>query len=126
MIKFVGISDGYGAYTNAFEIHQLCWAHPHRKFRDLSESKTLERENLHRCKITYEEFGKLYERIRDEMKKEMEQPTNDIQRGKLKEELMERFEEITIIHSDDPVKLITYKTTLLKNKEKYFVCILVP
>lgn len=79
-VKFVGISDNYGAYTNAFDLHQLCWAHPHRKLRDLSESKTLETEKLDRCKVTYEEFAKLYERVRDEMKKEIEQSTDDVQR----------------------------------------------
>ncbi len=39
---------------------------------------------------------------------------------------MEQFEKIAIIHENDPTKLITYKTSLLKNKEKYFVCSLVP
>jgi len=81
---------------------------------------------LDRCKVTYEEFAKLYERVRDEMKKEIEQSTDDIQRWKLKDELMGQFEKIAIIHENDPTKLITYKTSLLKNKEKYFVCILVP
>ena len=35
----LGISDDYGAYKNAFEDHQLCWAHPQRKLRDLAESE---------------------------------------------------------------------------------------
>src|SRR3989344_4425841 len=34
----VGISDDYGAYKNAFPEHQLCWAHPQRKLRDMAES----------------------------------------------------------------------------------------
>jgi hypothetical protein len=34
----VGISDDYGAYKNLFKYHQLCWAHPYRKLRDLAKS----------------------------------------------------------------------------------------
>ena len=37
-IPNVGISDDYGAYRNEFEKHQLCWAHPQRKLRDMAES----------------------------------------------------------------------------------------
>jgi hypothetical protein len=126
IVQFVGISDGYGAYTNAFAVHQLCWAHPHRKLRDLTESKALEIEPLKRCKETYEQFATLYTRVRDEIKKETEQPTSEIQREQLKEELMKQLECITQLHPDDPKKLITYKTTLWKYREKYFVCILNP
>jgi len=48
----------------------LCWAHPNRKFRDLSESKSLDKEKLERCMITYKEFSELYSILRDEIKKE--------------------------------------------------------
>ena len=34
----IGISDDYGAYKNSFAEHQLCWAHPQRKLRDMAES----------------------------------------------------------------------------------------
>jgi len=34
----IGISDDYGAYKNSFAEHQLCWAHPQRKLRDIAES----------------------------------------------------------------------------------------
>ncbi len=39
----IGVTDNYGAYTNIFRTgnHALCWAHPHRKFRDLKNSKYL-------------------------------------------------------------------------------------
>jgi hypothetical protein len=39
---------------------------------------------------------------------------------------MNKFEKIIQIHKNDPKKLITYKNTLAKYKEKYFVCILIP
>jgi len=42
----IGVTDDYGAYTNIFKPgnHALCWAHPHRKFRDLKNSKYLEKK----------------------------------------------------------------------------------
>lgn len=126
MVSFVGISDGYGAYTNAFEIHQLCWAHPLRKLRDLTETKILESSALEQCNVAHTAFSLLYTRVRDELKKEKENPTSQSEREKLKEELMDHFKEITRIHPNDPQKLITYKTTLWKYREKYFVCILNP
>ena len=126
MVSFVGISDGYAAYTNAFRVHQLCWAHPQRKLRDLTETQILESGALEQCKITYKKFSKLYTRVRDETKKEKDHPTNDEYRKNLKDELMKQLEILTLSHKDDPPKLITYKTTLWKYREKYFVCILHP
>ena len=37
----VWISDNYGAYKNMFNGHQLCWAHPVRKMKDLVNSQRL-------------------------------------------------------------------------------------
>ena len=39
---------------------------------------------------------------------------------------MKKFVKINKIHKNDPKKLITYKESLIKYKEKYFVCILMP
>ncbi|MDP2090341.1 MAG: transposase [Candidatus Gracilibacteria bacterium] len=129
IVEFVGISDGYGGYTNKFENHQLCWAHPDRKLRELSESKSLDKEKLERCKITSNEFSKLYKAVRDEIKKEdllvkNNNPSPDEQRMELKNRLMKKFEKIVTINKNDPKKLVTYKNTLSKYREKYFVCIL--
>ena len=129
--KFVWISDWYWWYTNKFENHQLCWAHPNRKFRDLSESKSLDKEKLERCIITYKEFSKLYFKLRNEIRKEdiNIEKWNASDKNKLKDladKLMKKFIKITKIHKNDPKKLITYKESLAKYKEKYFVCILIP
>ena len=131
IVEFVWISDWYWWYTNKFENHQLCWAHPNRKIRDLTESKSLDNEKLERCKITNKEFSKLYKIVRDEIKKEEKLIKNnnwssEKEIGILKDKLMKRFDKITTIHKNDPKKLITYKNTLAKYKEKYFVCILIP
>ena len=131
IIEFVWISDNYWWYTNKFENHQLCWAHPDRKFRDLSESKSLDNEKLERCKITSKDFSKLYKIVRNEIKKEGKLIKNNKWSSKkeieaLKNKLSKKFDKITVIHKNDPKKLVTYKTTLAKYKEKYFVCILMP
>ena len=129
--KFVWISDWYWWYTNKFEKHWLCWAHPNRKLRDLSESKSLDNEKLERCKITYDEFSKLYSKVRHEIKKEYmrikkEKPSNKEKLEKLKNRLINKLIKITKIHKNDPKKLVTYKKTITKYIEKYFVCILIP
>jgi hypothetical protein len=129
--KFVWISDWYWWYTNKFENHQLCWAHPNRKLRDLSESKSLEKEKLERCIIAYEKFSKLYFELRNEIKNEEVRiekwnPSNQNELEKLVNKLMKKFIKITKIHKNDPKKLVTYKESLAKYKEKYFVCILIP
>jgi hypothetical protein len=48
------------------------------------------------------------------------------EREKLKQKLVKKLEKIYIHHKNDPKKLINYKNTLARYKEKYFVCILVP
>ena len=70
--RHVGVSDDYGAYRNTFQKHQLCWAHPLRKFRDLSESDSLEGEKCELCKRTYESFRILYGSLRELLEKENE------------------------------------------------------
>jgi len=131
IIEFVWISDNYWWYTNKFENHQLCWAHPDRKIRDLAESKSLDIEKLERCKIASNDFSKLYNIIRNEIKKEDKLIKNDKSSSEkeiklLKNKLSKKFDKITTIHKNDPKKLVTYKKTLAKYKEKYFVCILIP
>jgi transposase len=131
IIEFVWISDWYPWYTNKFENHALCWAHPDRKIKDLAESKSLDIEKLERCKITNKGFSKLYKKIRNEILKEEKliknnNPSNENEREKLKNKLLKKFEKIIVVHKDDPKKLVSYKSTLAKYKEKYFVCILIP
>ena len=60
----VDVTDDYGAYRNTFEKHQLCWAHPLRKFRDLADSPSLTSEKVILCKKTYEAFRECYTELR--------------------------------------------------------------
>jgi len=127
----IWISDWYPWYINKFGIHQLCWAHPNRKLRDLTESTSLDKDKLERCKITYISFNKLYLKVNKEMESEQVRigiwkPSSEKQREKLKKTLLKQFLKITRIHKNDPKKLRIYKESLIKYQDKYFVCILNP
>ena len=131
IIEFVWISDNYWWYTNKFENHQLCWAHPDRKLRDLSESKSLDENKKKQAEKTSKAFSKLYKELREEIKKEEERikkqiPSTEKEREKLKEKLKSKLSNIIKVHKEDPKKLVTYKTTIAKYIDKYFVCILIP
>ena len=129
--QFVWISDNYWAYTNKFEFHQLCWAHPQRKLRDLSESNSLWEKKQKRALVTYTKFSRLYRNLRNEISKEERRiqcwkGLNAEQLEDTKNQLSKRLKIITKVHKDDPQKLITYKNSLNRYSEKYFVCILKP
>jgi len=131
LMTWTETSDWYWWYTNKFKVHWLCWAHPNRKLRDLSESKSLDKEKLERCVLTYKKFSKLYSEFRIQIKKENIKrekwnSSNQDELEKLADKLMKKFITITKIHKNDPKKLITYKESLARYKEKYFVCILIP
>lgn len=114
----VGISDDYGAYRNSFEEHQLCWAHPNRKFRDLSESIEIIEEKREYCKSTYLKFRKLYRDIREKTGTEIS--------PHLKTKFKNIFNQISESHSMDPTPLSKLKISLQKNREKYFTFLKYP
>lgn len=118
----VGISDDYGAYTNMFEKHQLCMAHPYRKLRDLSQSETITLEGKQTCDKSYCEFGSLYLDLRETLTSEYEK---DIWLEK-RETYIKRLQEIAIVTENDPQKLKGIKQSLTENAEKYFTCLLQP
>lgn len=109
-IPHVGISDDYGAYRNEFTVHQLCWAHPQRKLRDLAESTEFGQRK--QILDTYEQFSHLYKSIR----KKLDSPFSPY----IKKKFRNMFDEISQIHSLDPTHLSKIKISLRKNKEKYF------
>ncbi len=116
----VGITDGYGAYHTLFDDHQLCWAHPYRKLRDLTESDTLTEDVRSHCRKVYEDFGALYA----ETQEVLDTPFKYTERNRILPSLMNTMEYITTPHTADPKKLKNIKTSLLKNAEKYFTCVL--
>ena len=108
----IGISDDYGAYKNIFLEHQLCWAHPQRKLRDLAESGEFSKRKKKQIITTYQKFSHLYQSIR----KKLGSPFSPYIRKKFR--MM--FRETTEIHSLDPTPLARIKASLQKNTEKYF------
>lgn len=118
----VGISDDYAAYTNMFKKHQLCMAHPNRKLRDLTESKTLSITSKVACQTSYSEFNNLYA----DLEKALATEYNKELWLQKKEKYAKRLKEIAIITKDDPGKLKAIKQSLLDNAQKYFTCLLQP
>lgn len=108
----VGISDDYGAYRKAFPEHQLCFAHPQRKLRDLSESAELPEEKRENCRRAYDQFSKLYRRIRQSLGNKLS--------PYLKRKFQTNFDHLSESHALDPTQLSKLKTSLRKNKEQYF------
>ena len=115
----VGISDDYAAYDNLFAKHQLCMAHPQRKLRDLSESKTLSGESRSYCTKSYNAFSGLYgdleKTLSGEYQKEVWLHKHD--------EYIKRLKEIATVTDNDPDKLKAIKRSLNDNTEKYFTCL---
>lgn len=116
----IGISDDYGAYQNMFAKHQLCMAHPYRKLRDLSQSETITARTKQTCIQSYEEFGSLYQDLRETLTSEFEK---DFWLQKRKA-YIKRLQEIAIVTENDPQKLKAIKQSLAENSEKYFTCLL--
>jgi len=108
----VGITDDYGAYKNSFDVHQLCWAHPQRKLRDMAESEEFGQRKKKRILLTYQGFSNLYQNIRKKIGNEIS--------PYLKTRFQNIFHQITESHSLDPTLLSKLKISLRKNKQKYF------
>ena len=113
----IGITDDYGAYRTLFVLHQLCWAHPHRKLRDLAQSETLDEEVRVHCRTIYQQFAALYGDIRHALTI----PLTD--RANLRHRFKERLHTIAEPHSSDPAKLLAIKNGLQRNADAYLTCL---
>ena len=114
-----GITDGYGAYINAFEEHQLCWAHLYRHFRDLAKSDILSGKQKEACLSDYAKISGLYEKLKVTLE-------NEFNYEKTNRYFLSKLDEFAEPNSDDTPKLKTVKETLLKTKEKYLTCLKYP
>jgi 2C-methyl-D-erythritol 2,4-cyclodiphosphate synthase len=108
----LGITDDYAAYRNSFENHQLCWAHPYRKIRDLAESREFTEESEKVIMKTYNDFGNLYHKIQKLLQTEISQY--------LQKKFQDTFTEMTESNTLDPTPLAKIKEALRRNQEKYF------
>ena len=115
----IGITDDYGAYKNAFEYHQLCWAHPYRKFRDLAESGELTGKQKENCVSDFKLFSKIYAKIKQIMLTEFDY-------DKTKRYFIKKMSEFAKPNIYDTAKTRTLKTTLFKNIEHYLTCLKFP
>lgn len=118
----VGISDDYGAYKKMFKYHQLCWAHPNRKLRDLANSDKLRTDTREHCQQVFESFGLLYKDLRTILNESFDLK----ERLKQKQELMDRFDQVVAFNDYDPAKLVKIKSRLQERKEHYFTCLTQP
>lgn len=116
----IAITDDYGAYKNTFRYHQLCWAHPIRKLKDLVDSDQLSDKKLQQCQKAYRALAKLHQSLKDVLA----QPFEVSQREKIKQKMIKRLFEIAQACPDDPTKLQNIKQGLIKNQEKYFTCLM--
>ncbi len=114
----VGISDDYGAYKNSFDNHQLYWAHPQRKLRDLAGSKEFGLRKKKQILTTYRSFSNLYQNIRQKLKTGLS--------PYLKTRFQNIFHQISQPHNLDPTPLAKLKISLQKNKQKYFTFLKFP
>lgn len=147
----VWISDDYWAYSNMFVNHQLCWAHPFRKIRDLAQSWVLDSSISKHCIKTYGNFAKLYKKVQKARDKFNKWNCNcncncnwswnwncnlkcnwnldywwyktyeDKEKDIIKLKL--EFDKFCIPHKKDPWKLKTIKETLKDRRDKYFTCL---
>ena len=113
------ITDDYGAYRNRFDNHQLCWSHPHRKFRDLAESGELKKEENEKCVSDCSSFSGMYRELEQTVKTKFDYETT-------KQYFLEKLTEFSQPKPNDILKTKKLKTSLLKNKEKYLTCLRFP
>lgn len=113
----IGITDDYGVYRNLFSKHQLCWAHPLRKLRDLSISEELSLAKKKYCSDIYQRFKNLFQ----EVEVICALPLN--QRKPYSKRLILTFLSIARPRADDPDKLVVIKKSLVKNRRAYFTCL---
>lgn len=116
----IGVSDDYPTYRNLFDIHGLCWAHPHRKLRDLAESGKLKRKIQKICKDTFKDFQNLYKQARKAREKMLRESWTEKQKQEQRQKLEKLFDAITVENKQDPEKLAQIRATLKERKSRYF------
>jgi len=115
-----GVSDDYGAYRDLFEYHELCWAHPHRKLRDLAESDNLKEQAKRVSKKAFKDFGKVYKQARKAGEKLKGKKWTEAEKNKELQNLKTRFSELFQETKYDPEKLKAIRKSLNERMDKYF------
>jgi len=81
--------------------------------------KTVKRKH---CQSVYQQFSPIYSKLRETLNHNFNATYYKRTRAILKKQLI----TLAKPHTNDPVKLITYKETLTKNMDKYFTCLMFP
>jgi transposase len=116
--KGVRITDGYTAYNHQSGKRQQCWAHPNRKLRELSESKSINEDIRLHCEQTFAEFGKIYASLREYIA----EPFQERKRRKQKNDLLDQIREWRRPDARDPKKLKNIKIQFEKYEPEWLTC----
>ncbi len=116
--KALLIVDGYPAYKNLEGFIQLCWAHIHRKLRDLAKVKTLSKTKQKYLKAQYNKLSKIYEDLRNYLKEDFDQD----KRKKQKQKLLEKIRKFAKPNKKDPKKLKNLKIMLTEREDQWLTC----
>lgn len=114
--KAVIVSDDYGAYRNLENPHQLCYAHPNRKLRDLATSSEIVGDIHDHCVSAYKRFNKIYMDIEDARVSTDPKQSYD--------SLLERLKSFTVPDPLDPAKLTRIKEQIRARTQNYLTCLL--
>lgn len=116
--KGVRVSDAYAAYKNQPGPHQQCWSHPHVKLRDLAYAKTISQETRGHCLKTYEEFSRIYTKLRGCNEEKFEPG----KRADQKKELFQEIRKFRKFSKKDPQKLRNIKQQFHDYPEEWLTC----
>lgn len=116
----IGVTDDYNAYYHTFSEHQLCWAHPYRKLRDLATAEVLSEEVRAHCALVFRAFRDLYR----ELRAALTEPFDITLRKQERSTFLVQLNTIAVLHPLDPSKLRAVKIRLQYNREKYFTCLM--
>ncbi|OGG65721.1 hypothetical protein A2Z56_04370 [Candidatus Kaiserbacteria bacterium RIFCSPHIGHO2_12_45_16] len=111
--KGVTVTDDYMAYKK-LPLHQLCWSHLIRKFRDFAKS-----DEVPENQRTY--YGNQYQTVAEIF--------SDIEKNRhpsLRSIYTEKLEKLAVITRNDCKKMIRVKKTLFQNISKYLTCLSSP
>ena len=116
----VGVSDDYGSYKYLFDHHQLCWAHPHRKLRDLAQSTKLQGKTKQVCQQAFKDFAAVYKKSRKAREKLLQGAWTEQQQTQELSKLQQLFCTLFTITEHDPDKLKAIRGSLQGRQARYF------
>lgn len=117
-----GISDHLPVYDTLFRYHQLCWAHPFRKFRDLARSGALTEKDRMCAQETYRLFSELYRGLRGVLAT----PFDEKKYADARVRFLSRFDAIAQEDAHDFCTLAKRKAELRRGRDAFFTCLLYP